>query len=154
MYLSCTLFIYDSTLPCYRTSFVLVCEDQMTPLPGGECMPAIVRGRRTLKIPIFTKQMGLPCLPACQIDFRLTKHASLSYFEALWLRIVRSIPIISRKFPLQEAQNMRIDLLEFEQKSIVPILRLDHDKFGIRDAGRDLALLREHEEPVRLDTDD
>lgn len=30
MYLSCTLFIYDSTLPRYRTSFVLVREDQMT----------------------------------------------------------------------------------------------------------------------------
>jgi len=49
---------------------------------------------------------------------------------------------------------MRVDLLEFEQKTVVPILRLDHDKFGIRDTGRDFALLREHEKAIRLNTND
>lgn len=152
MYLSCTLFIYDPTLPRYRTSFVFVGEDQMT---TWDCVDACnCQGPPYSKNNDIYEKEESACLPACQIDFRLTKHASLSYIEALRWRIVRSIPIISRKFPLQEAQNMRIDLLEFEQKSVVPILRLDHDKFGIRDAGRDLTLLREHEEPIRLNTDD
>ena len=49
---------------------------------------------------------------------------------------------------------MRVDLLEFEQETVVPILRLNHDEFRIWDARRDLALLREHEKPVCLDADD
>ena len=49
---------------------------------------------------------------------------------------------------------MRVDLLEFEQETVMPISRLNHDEFRIRNARRDLALLREHEKPVRLDADD
>ena len=49
---------------------------------------------------------------------------------------------------------MRVDLFEFEEKTIVPILRFYHNQFRVRDPSCDLALFREHEQPVCLYSDD
>ena len=91
-------------------------------LCGRKCLRLSRAVQHTLKIRIVLLREVSAGLPACQIDFRLTKHARVSYFEAFRRRIARSIPIISRKLPLQEAQDMRVDLLELKQKAIVSIL--------------------------------
>jgi len=98
----------------------------LRPAESGRVNCHFVRSRATLKIPYLSRKYS-SCLPACQVHFCLTKHACLLYLETIRWCVTRSIPIIPRKFPLQEAHNLRVHLFEFKEKAIVPVLRLDHD---------------------------
>src|SRR5712672_3977740 len=92
--LFCRLFMtLDPLILLYLLVYGRVRETNVRTKLFGVKMPTIVDSRSAIKIlEITLKSRRNPPLPASQIDFRLAKHAGLSYFEAFRWLIVRSIP--------------------------------------------------------------
>ena len=105
--------------------------------------------------PINHKQINRNLLPSSDIRLRLPEHTRLFDIELAHREVLVYLRlIIVRVLFLQIPKDMRVQLLELQQKPIVPIRRVDDHKLRLRDMLRDLLLLRDHEQPVRLHADD